>query len=76
MDEWQTGARVKRECYGRGNDNSSVSGSDEAAAHTEPKVKAKNKKRCKRERKKETIAIRGDRTLDHTVKSRALYRLS
>ena len=27
-------------------------------------------------RKRKRIAIRGDRTLDHTVKSRALYRLS
>ena len=67
----------ERESHGKGNGSSGVSGSDEVAAHTEPKIKTKKRGNTQRQkRKKEMIAIRGDRTLDHTVKSRALYRLS
>ena len=66
MDEWQTGARVKRECYGRGNDNSSVSGSDEAAAHTEPKSKGKKQKKMqKREKKRNNRDPRGSNPRPH-----------
>ena len=40
-------------------------------------VRGSDKNRVnKKGQKKKQIAIRGDRTLDHTVKSRALYRLS